>query len=109
MKIRLKLIFVCMLIFSTKAFGDSDLLKGADIEYGEYLSSECSACHHKAGAKKGIPSLTNLDAERFVYLLKAYRSKELKNAVMRSVAGRLDDNQIASLVLYFTSSASQNN
>ena len=98
-----------MLIFTTKAFGDSDLLKGADIEYGEYLSSECSACHHKAGAKKGIPSLTNLDAERFVYLLKAYRSKELKNAVMRSVAGRLDDNQIASLVLYFTSSASQNN
>ena len=46
-----------MLIFSTKAFGDSDLLKGADIEYGAYLSSECSACHHKAGAKKEIETL----------------------------------------------------
>ena len=93
---------------ASKAIAESDPLQGADLEYGQYLSSQCSACHHKQGAKKGIPSLTALDAEKFVYLLKAYRSKELKNAVMRSVAGQLDDGQIASLALYFTSGASEN-
>ena len=89
-------------------FAGSNPLKGADLEYGQYLSSQCSACHHKQGAKKGIPNLNALDAEQFVYLLKAYRSKELKNAVMRSVAGQLDDEQIASLALYFTSGANDN-
>ena len=83
-------------------------MEGADLEYGQYLSSQCSACHHKQGAKKGIPNLTTLDAKTFVSLLKAYRSKELKNAVMRSVAGQLDDEQIASLALYFTTGGSDN-
>ena len=95
-------------MFASNAFANSDPLEGADIEYGQYLSSQCSACHHKQGAKKGIPSLTTLDAARFVYLLKAYRNKELKNSIMRSVAGQLDDEQIASLALYFTSNPSGN-
>ena len=93
---------------TSTAFADGNPLEGADLEYGQYLSSQCSACHHKQGAKKGIPNLNALDAEKFVYLLKAYRSKELKNAVMRSVAGQLDDEQIASLALYFTTSGSGN-
>lgn len=102
------MIFSIAFVFASNGFAEINPLEGADLEYGQYLSSQCSACHHKQGAKKGIPNLNALDAEKFVYLLKAYRSKELKNAVMRSVAGQLDDEQIASLALYFTSGAHEN-
>ncbi|NBX07860.1 MAG: cytochrome C, partial [Proteobacteria bacterium] len=33
----------------------------------------------------------------------SYRNKELENKVMQLVAGRLDDEQIASLAVYFAS------
>ena len=73
-----------------------------DIEFGEYLSSECAACHHQAGISKGIPAINGMDAEVFVALLLAYRAKEMENPVMQMIAGRLDDEQIGSLAIYFS-------
>jgi len=78
-----------------------DLLVGADSAYGEYLSGECVTCHRADGADDGIPSITGLDAEGFAYIMQAYRAKELENNVMQLVAGRLDNEQIASLAVYF--------
>ena len=102
------MICICILVFTANAFAEGNPLAGADLEYGQYLSSQCGTCHRKEGTTAGIPSLSNYDAEGFIYLLKAYRSKELENAVMRSVAGQLDDEQIASLALYFTTITSGN-
>ena len=82
---------------------NEDVLEGADFSYGEYLSGECVTCHHKSGLDKGIPSITGLDPEGFVYLMNAYKDKELENPVMQLVAARLDAEQIASLALYFSS------
>ena len=79
-----------------------DLLAQADIAYGEYLAGECVTCHSADGADKGIPSIIGLDAEGFAYIMHAYRSKELDNKAMQLVAGRLDDEQIASLAVYFS-------
>jgi cytochrome c len=73
-----------------------------DIEYGEYLGSECAACHHQAGVSEGIPTINAMDAEVFVALMLAYRSKEMENPVMQMIAGRLDDEQIGSLAQYFS-------
>ena len=80
-----------------------DLLKNADIAYGEYLAGECVTCHSVTGADKGIPSIIGVDAEGFAYMMHAYKKKELENKVMQLVAGRLDDEQIASLATYFAS------
>ena len=102
LKIHIKLIFFSFLVIASSAFAETDPLAGADLEYGQYLSSQCSTCHQQQGSTSGIPSLTDYDAEGIVYLLKAYRSKELENTVMRSVAAQLDDEQIASLALYFS-------
>ena len=93
---------MCILLFTSNVFAENDPLAGADLEYGQYLSSQCGTCHSGQGTSTGIPSLTDYDAEGLMYLLKAYRSKELENAVMRSVAAQLDDEQIASLALYFS-------
>ena len=89
-----------LLIF-TASIQAEDLLKNADVAYGEYLAGECVTCHSTDVADKGIPNIIGLEAEGFAYIMHAYRNKELDNKVMQLVAGRLDDEQIASLAVYF--------
>ena len=84
-----------------------DLLLKADIGYGEYLSSGCLTCHQLQGESNGIPSIVGLDAEYLATLLQAFKSKELENQAMQMVAGQLDDEQIASLSVYFASLPAQ--
>ena len=78
-----------------------NLLGGADIGYGEYLSGECVTCHSQTGVDKGIPSINGLDAEVFASVMHAYKAGDMKHPVMQMVAGRLDGEQIASLAVYF--------
>ena len=102
MKIFLFVIFLltsfCELVFAD----EQQIIAMGDIEFGEYLGAECAACHHQAGISKGIPAINGMDAEVFVALMLAYRSKEMENPVMQMIAGRLDDEQIGSLALYFS-------
>ena len=79
----------------------ADQIAKADIGYGEYLAGECSTCHRKSGT--AIPQINGIEAETFVTIMKAYRSKELDNKVMQMMARRLDDEQIISLAAYFSS------
>ena len=102
MKILLFVLFL-LTFFCKFAFSDvQQIIAMGDIEYGQYLGAECSSCHHKSGASEGIPSIHGMDAEVFVALMLAYRSKEMENPVMQMIAGRLDDEQIGSLALYFS-------
>ena len=93
-------LFSVLVIFASPASAEN-LLAGADIGYGEYLSGECVACHSQTGIDKGIPSINGLDAEGFATIMLAYKSGDIKHPVMQMVAGRLDDEQIASLAVYF--------
>ena len=100
---RTVLIFLVIIFFQKTAFSDEQaIIAKGDIEFGEYLAGECAACHHQAGLSKGIPSINGMDAEVFVALMLAYRSKEMENPVMQMITGRLDDEQIGSLALYFS-------
>ena len=99
------LLFVIFLLTSFCKFALSDelqIIAMGDIDYGQYLGAECSSCHHQSGASEGIPSIHGIDAEVFVALMLAYRSKEMENPVMQMIAGRLDEEQIGSLALYFS-------
>jgi cytochrome c len=79
-----------------------DQVKG-DIEYGEYLSSECVACHQTKGHNPGIPQIAGMNATGMVAILKAYKAKELENATMQTIAARLDDEQMAALAVFYAS------
>lgn len=72
-----------------------------DKDYGEYLSSECTTCHQSSGNNDGIPSIVGWETEDFVTAMHAYREKHRENPVMQMVTGRLSDEEIASLALYF--------
>ena len=98
---RLIFIIASALIWTSQANASDDLLIGADEAYGEYLSSECLACHQPKGSE-GIPTIVGLDALILAQKLHAYKNKSLENQVMQLVAGNLDDEQIASLSLYFS-------
>ena len=108
MKILLFMIFLlisfCKFAFSEEQqiSDEQQIIAMGDIEYGEYLGAECAACHHQSGASEGIPSIHGMDTEVFVTLMLAYRSKLMENPVMQMIAGRLDDEQIGSLALYFS-------
>jgi cytochrome c553 len=79
----------------------ADQITKADLGYGEYLAGECVTCHRNSG--RGIRQINGIEAETFVIIMKAYRSKDLDNKVMQMMAGRLDDEQIISLAAYFSS------
>ena len=99
------LLFVILFLISFYKFAYSDerqIIALGDIEYGQYLGAECASCHQQSAASEGIPSIHGIDAEVFVALMLAYRSKEMENPVMQMIAGRLDNNQIGSLALYFS-------
>jgi cytochrome c len=73
----------------------------ADLAYGEYLSSECVACHGASVDGGAIPAIAGLSAEDFVAALHAFRSGRRANPVMQNVARSLDDEQIEALAAYF--------
>lgn len=84
-----------LLGFAHAAFGN-------DVEYGAYLASECASCHRAGGdEERQIPSITGLEAETFMAVMRGYKSKELENVAMQTIAGGLDDEQLAALAAYF--------
>lgn len=48
-----------------------------------------------------MPSITGWPADVFVTVMHAYKSKHRPHPVMQMMAGRLSDEEIASLAIYF--------
>ena len=105
---RLFITFFAASLFFTFTASAENLLDGADIGYGEYLSGECVTCHSQKGVDKGIPVINGLDAEVFAAVMHSYKAGDMQHPVMQMVAGRLDDEQIASLAVYFATVSTTN-
>jgi cytochrome c553 len=75
---------------------------GADRELGQHLSSECVTCHRPSGPSAGgVPGIFGWPEDQFVAVMLAYRRAERDNPVMRTIAGRLNEAEIAALAAYF--------
>ncbi|MEM6465450.1 MAG: c-type cytochrome [Pseudomonadota bacterium] len=72
-----------------------------DVEYGEYLASECTTCHQADGGNTGIPSIVGWDTAPFVSAMHAYKEKHRENPVMQMITSRLANDEIAALAAYF--------
>lgn len=79
----------------------------ADLELGRHLSAECMSCHGAAQAS-AIPNIFGHEQTTFVEVMKAYRDKRLPNEAMQTVASRLNDEDLASLALYFATAKKTN-
>jgi cytochrome c len=71
-----------------------------DVPYGEFLSSECTACHLSVGGSD-IPSIRGLAPSVFIAGMVAYRNGSREHQVMNMVSRRLGDEEIAALAAYF--------
>ena len=73
-----------------------------DVEYGEYLASQCTSCHQPDGADDGIPGIVGWPEETFRLTMLDFRRKTREHEVMNMIAGRLTDEEIAALSAYFS-------
>ena len=77
-------------------------IKG-DREFGEYLASECTACHKFTSGDNNIPVIAGRSVNDFIIALYSYKLKRRRSQVMEMVADRLSDEEIAALAAYFSS------
>ena len=75
----------------------------ATIEYGEYLSFECVACHRSSNAEGAIPTIATLPSQYFINALKSYRDGARLNLVMQDIAFSLSEEQMDALAAYYAS------
>ena len=75
----------------------------ATVEYGEYLSYECVACHRASNAGGAIPTIASLPSQYFINALKSYRDGDRLNLVMQDIAYSLDEEQMEALAAYYAS------
>ncbi len=80
---------------------DDVLAIDGDAEYGEFLASECAACHSRTGRDDGIPGIVGWPEEHFVVAMHAYRQELRPHEVMQMIAKRLGDEEIAALAAYY--------
>jgi cytochrome c553 len=73
-----------------------------DRALGQYLSAECTTCHQISGRVTGnIPQIIAWPEDQFIAVMKSYRDKHRDNAIMQTIAGKLDDTEIAALAAFF--------
>ncbi len=72
------------------------------LEFGAYLSSECTTCHQLDGSHDGIPPIVGWPEQDFVEALKKYQRGLRNHAIMENVAKSLADDEIAALARYFS-------
>lgn len=71
-----------------------------DLEFGEYLSGECTTCHRADMVNDGIPSMFGLPERVFLERMGEYRGGERDNEIMRNVARSLSEEELAALAAY---------
>lgn len=71
------------------------------LAYGRHLAQECTTCHNREGADKGIPGIIGMPVKSFVETMGYYKVGSRTNPVMMSVAQSLEDDQIEALAAYF--------
>lgn len=88
----------CLLLSARHTAADP----AVDRELGEHLSAECVTCHQLSGrVVGGVPPIVGWPAEQFVVVMQSYRNKQRDNQAMQTIAGRLNDHEIASLAAFF--------
>jgi cytochrome c553 len=77
---------------------------GGDVQAGKAKASTCAACHGANGeGKSPNPALAGKAEDQFVQALKDYKSGKRTNAVMKTFATPLSDQDMANLAAYYAS------
>jgi cytochrome subunit of sulfide dehydrogenase len=72
----------------------------ADAERGAQLAAMCESCHRLDGRDRAIPSIVEMESEKFVEAMTAFKSGARSGSIMHAVALQLSDAEIATLAGY---------
>lgn len=73
------------------------------VQAGKAAAAACAGCHGDTGISKmpGTPSLVGLDPKYLVAAMKAYKSGQRKNDVMKSMLASVVDADLGNIALYY--------
>ncbi len=73
------------------------------VQAGKTAAAGCAGCHGEAGVSKtpGIPSLVGLEPKYLVAAMKAYKSGQRKNDLMKSMVASASDAAMDHIALYY--------
>jgi cytochrome c553 len=77
--------------------------KADPLQAGKAAAAGCAGCHGEAGVSKtpGMPSLIGLDPKYLVAAMKAYKSGQRKNELMKTMLSTLTDGDLNNIALYY--------
>ncbi len=83
--------------------GKSTPAKLDPVQAGKTAAAACAGCHGEAGISKmpGMPSLVGLDPKYLVAAMKAYKSGQRKNEMMKSALSAVVDADFSNIALYY--------
>ncbi len=73
------------------------------VQEGKTATAGCAGCHGDGGISKtpGMPSLVGLDPKYLVAAMKAYKSGQRKNDMMKSMLASVTDTSMNNIALYY--------
>jgi cytochrome c553 len=73
------------------------------VQAGKAAAAGCAGCHGEAGVSRtpGMPSLVGLDPKYLVAAMKAYKSGQRKNDMMKSMLAPIADANLGDIALYY--------
>ena len=85
------------------AAGKQAPAKPDPVQAGKVAAAACSGCHDETGVSKtpGTPSLVGLDPKYLVAAMKAYKSGQRKNEMMKSMMSAAADADLSNIALYY--------
>lgn len=80
-------------------------LASGDIEAGKEKSTACAACHGADGvsASPMFPTIAGQHADYMLHTLKAYKSGQRDNPIMKGTVASMSEEDMADLAAYFAS------
>jgi cytochrome c553 len=94
-----------LLIAGVAAVGLAGTVQGGgDVQAGKAKAGACGTCHGAKGeGKPPNPALAGKADDQFVQALKDYKSGKRTNAVMKTFAAPLSEQDMANLAAYYAS------
>lgn len=75
-----------------------------DAQAGKAKATACAGCHGASGEGKAPnPALAGKSEDALVQAMKDYKSGKRQNAIMKTFAGQLSDQDVANVAAYYAS------
>ena len=88
---------------AVSAKGGAKSAKSDPLSAGKAAASGCAGCHGETGISNtpGMPNLVGLDPKYVVAAVKAYKSGQRKNDMMKTLVSAVTDAELDDIALYF--------